>query len=211
MLITATGSYMQNIKRLPDECLGIIEISPEGNAYRVMWGFANGGRPTSELSAHVLIHAHKKAATQGRFRVLYHCHPTPVIALTHALPHDARTVSRLLWKMMTECVMVFPQGIGMVGCNVPGSMELARATAEQVRAHDAVIWAQHGLLATGETCDAAFGLIHVIVKAVEIYQSACVLAGGAQNMQSIPDDELPILAAGLGVALNMSYLDLPSA
>lgn len=206
LLITATGSYMQNVARDPESCLGVIALNEQGSAYRVVWGFAGGGRPTSEVSAHVLIHAHKKAATQGAFRVLYHCHPTPIIALTHALGADARAITRLLWKMMTECVMVFPQGIGVVPCEVPGSMELASMTASAVRDHNAVIWAQHGLLATGESFDAAFGLIHVIVKAAQIFESACIMAGGPAAVAGIPDEELPRIAEGLGVSLNPAYL-----
>lgn len=206
LLITATGSYMQNVARDPESCLGIIALNEQGSAYRVIWGFAGGGRPTSEVSAHVLIHARKKAATQGAFRVLYHCHPTPVIAITHALGADARAITRLLWKMMTECVMVFPQGIGVVPCEVPGSMKLASMTASAVCDHDAVIWAQHGLLATGESFDAVFGLIHVIVKAAQIFESACIMAGGPASVAGIPDEELPRIAEGLGVSLNPEYL-----
>lgn len=205
LLITATGSYMQNVAHDPGSCLGVIELDERGGAYRVVWGFVGGGRPTSEVSAHVLIHARKKTATQGAFRVLYHCHPTPVIALTHVLGADARTITRLLWKMMTECVMVFPQGVGVVPCEVPGSMELARMTANAVRDHDAVIWAQHGLLATGESFDAAFGLIHVIVKAAQIFESACIMAGGPAAVAGISDEELMRIANGLGVSLNPTY------
>ncbi|MBR3689799.1 MAG: rhamnulose-1-phosphate aldolase, partial [Eggerthellaceae bacterium] len=205
LLITATGSYMQNVTRDPESSLGIIELNEQGSAYRVVWGFAGGGRPTSEVSAHVLIHACKKTASQGAFRVLYHCHPTPIIALTHALGADARAITRLLWKMMTECVMVFPQGVGVVPCEVPGSMELARMTANAVRDHNAVIWAKHGLLATGESFDATFGLIHVIVKAAQIFESACIMAGGPAAVVGIPDEELPRIAEGLGVSLNPAY------
>lgn len=175
--------------------------------YRVVWGFEGGGRPTSELAAHVLIHDVKKRATKGKSRVLYHCHPTPIIALSHVLSHDARAITRLLWRTMTECVMVFPQGIGVVSCEVPGSMKLANMTAEQVKEHDAVMWAQHGLLATGSTCDDAFGLLHVIVKAAQIYETACIMAGGAENLHLIPEAELPRLAAGLGVTLSKRYFD----
>ena len=205
LLITAAGSFMQNLMRDPEKCLGIIELNEQGGAYRVVWGFAGGGRPTSEVSAHVLIHACKKTASQGTFRVLYHCHPTPIIALTHVLGADARAITRLLWKMMTECVMVFPQGVGVVPCEVPGSMELARMTASAVREHDVVIWAQHGLLATGESFDAAFGLIHVVVKAAQIFESACIMAGGPAAVAGISDDELARIANGLGVSLNPAY------
>lgn len=206
LLVTATGSYFGNIALCPDRALGVVELNGAGDAYRVLWGFEGGGRPTSELAAHVLIHEVKKAATDGSSRVLYHCHPAPVVALAHAVPHDGRAFTRLLWKMMTECVMVFPEGLGMVGCEVPGSMELARETADAARRHNAVVWAQHGLLATGSTCDETFGLMHVVVKAAEIYREACIMAGGPEKVKPISDEDLLVLAAGLGVTLNPEYL-----
>lgn len=205
LLVTATGSYFANIARCPEQTLGVVELSDAGDAYRTIWGFEDGGRPTSELAAHVLIHEAKKAASGGASRVLYHCHPVPVVALSHALPADARAFTRLLWKTMTECVMVFPEGLGMVGCEVPGSMELARKTAAEARAHNAVVWAKHGLLATGSTCDEAFGLMHVVVKAAEIYREACVMAGGPDKVRPLSDAELAALAAGLGVELNEAF------
>lgn len=205
LLVTATGSYFANVARRPERTLGVVELNEAGDAYRTIWGFEGGGRPTSELAAHVLIHEVKKEASCGVSRVLYHCHPVPVVALSHALPVDARVFTRLLWKMMTECVMVFPEGLGMVGCEVPGSMELARKTADEARTHNAVVWAKHGLLATGATCDEAFGLMHVVVKAAEIYREACVMAGGPDKVRPISDEELAALAAGLGVNLNEAF------
>ena len=206
LLITATGSYMQNVRRAPKECLGLIELSAEGDAYRVIWGFEGGGRPTSEVSSHVMIHAVKKAATGGAFRVLYHCHPVPINALACALPPDAREWTRALWKTMTECVVVFPEGIGMVGCHVPGSLELARDTAEAMREHNAAIWAHHGLCVTGATCDDAFGLAHVIVKAAQIYESACAMCAGPALRQAISDEDLARIAKSFNLAPNPKYL-----
>ena len=78
-------------------------------------------------------------------------------------------------------------------------------TASAVREHDVVIWAQHGLLATGESFDAAFGLIHVVVKAAQIFESACIMAGGPAAVAGISDDELARIANGLGVSLNPAY------
>lgn len=205
LLVTATGSYFANMARRPEQTLGVVELNGAGDAYRVIWGFEGGGRPTSELAAHVLIHEAKKAASGGASRVLYHCHPVPVVALSHVLPADARVFTRLLWKMMTECVMVFPEGLGMVDCEVPGSMELARKTADEARARNAIVWAKHGLLATGSTCDAAFGLMHVVVKAAEIYREACAMAGGPDGVNAISDEELAALAAGLGVELDEAF------
>lgn len=206
LLITATGSYMQNVARLPEQCLGLIELNAEGCAYRVIWGFEGGGRPTSEVSSHVMIHEVKKLATNGASRVLYHCHPTVINALCLSLPLDAREITRTLWQTMTECMVVFPEGVGVVGCHVPGSLDLARDTAEAMREHNAVIWGHHGLCVTGSTCDEAFGLAHVIVKAAQIYESACVMCAGPYFRQVISDDDLARIASTFGLTPNPKYL-----
>ena len=48
-LVTGTGRYFRNIILEPETCIGIIEIDSKGENYRIRWGFAQGGRPTSEL------------------------------------------------------------------------------------------------------------------------------------------------------------------
>ena len=45
---------------------------------------------------------------------------------------------------MTECVVVFPGGVGVVPWMVPGGADIARETAAMMETFDAVIWAQHG-------------------------------------------------------------------
>ena len=142
--------------------------------------------------------------------MLYHAHPTPIIALTKVLPLDARTITRKLWRAMTECMMVFPEGLGVVGCEVPGSMELARTSAREMERHAAVIWAHHGLLCAGETFDDTFGRMHAIVKAAEIYASARMMSGGSDEfINDITDDELRAIAESLGLAVNEGFLGWP--
>ena len=205
-LVTGTGSFMRNIPLDPAANIGIVEIDPAGSAYRVVWGLGDAGRPTSELSAHLKIHAVKKAATAGANRVLYHCHPASVVALGKAVAPTSREVTRVLWKAMTECIMVFPEGVGAVGCLTPGSAKLAEATAREMECHNAVVWAHHGLMVSGETFDAAFGLAHVIVKAAEIYRDACAMCAGPAFAFDVADDDLKAMAQELGVVLNPECL-----
>ncbi|MCI8469259.1 MAG: rhamnulose-1-phosphate aldolase [Eggerthellaceae bacterium] len=209
LLVTAAGSYFRNVADDPSRALGIVEVDGAGASWRPVWGFAGDGRPTSELASHVIIQGARKEATAGASRVVYHCHPVPVIALTFALPADGRTLTRALWKTMTECIMVFPGGVGAVPTAVPGSRRLADLTAEAARDHAAVIWAHHGLLATGATCDEAFGLAHVVVKAAAIYAEVRALCGGEPAFP-LSDDDLAELARGLGVTPRADYLGWPA-
>lgn len=207
LLVTATGCYLRNIAEDPAANIGIVEIDPVGAAWRVAWGFANGARPTSELSAHLMNHAALMRRSDGCRRVLYHAHPTNVIAMTFVVPLEARAFSRALWKAMTECVMVFPAGVGVVPCMVPGSVAIAEESARLVGSYDAVVWAHHGLFAAGETFDAAFGLMHAVEKAAGIYCRARCMNGGSDDfMNTIDDEQLREIARGCGVVVNEALL-----
>lgn len=206
-LVSATGSCFHAMEGDLAPLLGIVEVDGEGLAWRHRWGFSDGGRPTSEFAGHLLIHQARMAATDGAARVIYHAHPTSVVALSKLLPLNPRTFTRALWKAMTESVMVFPEGLGVVGCLVPGSLELARASAEQMRRFPAVIWASHGLLASGEGFDDAFGRMHAIVKAADIHLAARTANGGSDRFPNeLPDATLRAIAEGLGLQLNEAFL-----
>ena len=71
----------------------------------------------------LMNHEVKKGVTNGAHRVIYHAHTTNVIALTFVLPLEDKVFTRELWEMATECPVVFPSGIGVVGWMVPGGRE----------------------------------------------------------------------------------------
>ena len=167
-IVTGTGKFFRNIILDPEDTLGIIEVNETGDKYRTVWGYSGGGRPTSELPSHLMNQQIKKRVTGGEYRVVYHAHPSNVIALTFVLPLKDEVFTRELWGIMTECPLVIPAGIGVVPWLVPGSIELARATAALMDKYDAAIWAHHGMFATGRTFDSTFGLMHTVEKSAGI-------------------------------------------
>jgi len=171
-LITASGSFMHNLDRAPDECLGVVEVDDAGAAWRKLWGFTSGCAPTSELYAHLRTHAARAHAGRG---AIIHTHPQNLIALTYAMALDTTTLTRLLWEMHTECIVVFPEGCGYVKWLLPGSDELARASAEMLERRPMVLWQHHGAVAVGPDLETAFGLIDTAEKAAGIYFKAAVL------------------------------------
>ena len=126
----------------------IIELDEKGENYRILWGLVNGGRPTSELPSHLMNHEVKKGVTN-----VYHAHTTNVIALTFVLPLEDKVFTRELWEMATECPVVFPSGIGVVGWMVPGGREIAVATSALMKEYDVAIWAHHGMFCSGDDDD----------------------------------------------------------
>ena len=167
-------------------------------------GLEKGGRPTSEFPSHFLNHSVRKAATDGACRVIYHAHPANVIAMTYLLPLTARDFTRALWQSATECPVVFPGGVGVVPWMVPGGADIALATSKLMREYDAAVWAHHGLFVSGPDFDTAFGLMHTIEKAAEIYMK--VVSSGKPVLQTIRDEDLQAIADEFGVKLNQAFL-----
>ncbi|MDF2889401.1 MAG: Rhamnulose-phosphate aldolase [Lacrimispora sp.] len=203
-MVTGSGKYFRNVILDPAANTCIIEIDESGENYRICWGLVNGGRPTSELPSHLMNHEVKKIATNGLHRVIYHAHPANVIALTFVLPLEDRVFTRELWEMATECPVVFPGGVGVVGWMVPGGRDIAVATSELMKKYDVAVWAHHGLFASGEDFDLTFGLMHTVEKSAEILVK--VLSIRPDKLQTITPDNFRDLARDFKVTLPAEFL-----
>lgn len=205
-ITTGSGKYFRNVTINTANSIGIVEINAAGDAWRIVWGLTDGGKPTSEFPSHFMNHSVRKAATNGANRVIYHCHATNVIAMTYLLPLTDRDFSRALWQSATECPVVFPEGVGICPWMVPGGADIAMATSELMKHYQAAVWAQHGLFASGPDFDITFGLAHTIEKSAEVYIK--VLSAGQGNIrQTITDDNLRAIARDFGVQINEAFLD----
>ena len=206
-LVSAAGSFMGRLAEVPAMRLGIVELDTDGTAFRTLLGFCAGARPTSEFAGHLLIHEARSDANDAS-RVLYHAHPDAVIALSKLIESTPRVVTRTLWKATTECILAVPEGVGAVPCLVPGSLDLARASADQMRSFRAVVWANHGLLCSGSSFDDAFGRMQSLAKAANVYLLARAAAGGESGLlNSITDDDLCAISRALGLDANEAFLN----
>ena len=202
-LVTGSGKYFRNVILKPEDSICMIELDEKGENYRIVWGLVNGGRPTSELPSH-LMNLEVKKLQNPKYRVVYHAHTTNIIALTFVLPLEDRIFTRELWEMATECPVVFPAGVGVVPWMVPGGADIALATSKLMKEYDAAVWAHHGLFVSGPDFDTAFGLMHTIEKAAEIYMK--VVSSGRPVLQTIRDADLQAIADEFGVKLNQAFL-----
>ncbi len=204
-IVTASGSLMRNAGLDVEGTLGIVQLNDTGDAYKIIWGLESR-RPTSEFSAHLLSHSVRKCVSGGHDRVMYHLHPPAVIALTYILDLNDKIFSNALWRSMTECVMVIPDGVGVVPWLCPGSKELANATCEKMSARQAIIWAHHGLYVTGSSFDDAFGKAHTIEKSASIYLD--ILKTGRPILQTITATDLKTICLSLGLKINEELLEV---
>lgn len=204
-IATGSGKYFRHVQHAMQDTCCILEINDAGNAWRIVWGLEKGGRPTSEFPSHFLNHSVRKQATNGACRIIYHAHPANVIAMTYVLPLNARDFTRALWQSATECPVVFPGGVGVVPWMVPGGRDIALATSKLMKEYDAAVWAHHGLFVSGPDFDTAFGLMHTIEKAAQIYM--LVLASVKPVLSTIDDKGLRAIAREFGVTLREKFLN----
>jgi rhamnulose-1-phosphate aldolase len=201
--VTRTGSYFRNVKVDPEYNLGLVRIDRGGKTASLLWGFSGGGSPTSELSSHLRSHIVRLRRNKNH-RVVTHCHAVNTLAMTFVHRLDDRSFTRTLWKMMTECIIVFPEGVGVLPWMICGNDEIGRATAEKMGEYRICIWAQHGIFAAGNSLDEALGLIEAVEKAADIYIK--VMNGNV--LQSITDAELKTLAEAFNLNYRKDFLDL---
>ena len=203
-LVTGTGKYFRNIIVDPEACIAIIEVDDAGEKYRIRWGLVEGGLPTSELPTHLMNHEVKKRVTNGLHRVIYHAHTTNTIALTFVLPLEDEVFTRELWEMATECPIVFPNGIGVIGWMVPGGREIAVETSRLMEKYDVAVWAHHGMFCSGPDFDLTFGLMHTVEKSAEILIK--VLSMSPQKLQTITAGNFRDLAKDFRITLPERFL-----
>jgi rhamnulose-1-phosphate aldolase len=80
-LVTGTGRYFRNVINQPKLDLGLVQITPDGQKADLLWGFEDGGLPTSEFPSHLMTHI-ERLKIDSTQRVVMHCHPTNTIALS---------------------------------------------------------------------------------------------------------------------------------
>lgn len=200
-LITGSGQQMRNIKRYSEEVFGVIEINQEGNGYTLVWGLEGGANPTMETATHLLTH---NVSKERGNRTLLHSHPIAINSLTFLLPQESKVYTKALWSMITECSIVFPEGVEIIDWMVCGSDEIGIASAEKMKACNVVIWPHHGIFAVAGSPDLAFGLMHTIEKAATIYLNV-LKSGGIK--QAIGLDEVTELSKSFNFEFDHSIYE----
>ena len=201
-LVTGTGKYFKNVQYDPAKNLGIVRLKENGETAELLWGLTDGGRFTSEFPAHMMSQAVRLSVDPGN-RVIMHCHPTNLLAMTYVHTLDEREFTRTLWQMETECIVVFPEGVNVLPWMLCGTNEIGEATAEKMKTARLVVWAQHGIYGAGKDLDETFGLIETAEKAAGIYMKIAHLP----IRQTITDDMLHQLEERFGVKGREGYLD----
>lgn len=193
-IVTGTGKYFKNVESDPETNLGIVRIGKGGKNVELLWGYKDGGRPTSEFPAHMMSHI-ARLSVDTENRVVMHSHPTNTLAMNFVHELDEKKFTHTLWEMCTECIVVFPDGVGVLPWMLCGTSEIGKATAEKMKEFRLVVWAMHGIYGAGKTMDETFGLIETVEKAAQIY----MLTAHLPRVNTIKDEDMLKLLELFGV------------
>ena len=184
-IVTGTGKYFKNVEKDPETNLGIVRIAKDGKKAELLWGFKDGGRFTSEFPAHMMSHMARLKVNPNN-RIIMHCHPTNLLAMTFVHDLDEKKFTHTLWETCTECMVVFPDGVSVLPWMLCGTMEIGEATAKKMEDFRLVVWSMHGIYAAGNDMDETFGLIETVEKAAQLY----LLTAHLPKKNTITDDNM---------------------
>ena len=161
LLATTSGSRFRDIAGDPLPALCTVNVDPEGGALLTL-----GERPpTSEPPVHVAAHAALLGRRAGASFIV-HAHPTRLAALSLLYP-EPESLLELLFQVHSEMATLRGR-LAALPFITPGSTPLAEATGKAFARHDAVIWAKHGVVASGDTFDSAIDLVDFCEHAADI-------------------------------------------
>ena len=202
-IVTGTGKYFKNVELDPELNLGIIRIAQDGTTAELLWGYSDGGKFTSELPAHLMSHI-VRLEKDPKHRVVMHTHPTNTLAMTHVHELDDKSFTHTIWEMCTECIVVFPDGIGVLPWMLCGNNEIGIATAKKMEEYRLVVWGLHGIYGAGKDMDETFGLIETVEKAAQLYMLIC----NRPHINTIRDEEQKEVAEAYGLTYRKDFLNL---
>ena len=172
----------------------MIRIKEDGTTAQLLWGFKDGGKFTSEFPAHMMSHM-ARLRVDPENRVVMHTHPTNLLAMNYIHELDEAKVTHTLWEMCTECIVVFPEGVGVLPWMLCGTNSIGEATAKKMEEFRLVVWGMHGIYGAGKTLDETFGLIETVEKAAQIY----MLTAGHPRINTIRDEDMVKLVELFGI------------
>lgn len=82
---------------------------------------------------------------------------------------DEESFTQTLWKMNSECALVFPEGLAVLPWMKCGEGPIGPATAEKMKDKRVVVWPFHGIFSSGNSISDAIGLIEAIDKNAHVY------------------------------------------
>lgn len=195
IVVSASGQRLGDIAHAPETTLCLLQIQA-GGTHALIYGTPKR-RPTSELNTHLAVHNDQIARHGYESHAVVHAQPLRLTYLSHIARYaDSETLSRRLLRWQPEMIMEFPEGIGMLPFEVPGSTEQMQHTAEALRSYRAIVWQKHGIVTRAPSVAKAADLVEYAEAAAQ-YEYLNLAAG--EPASGMSDAELRLICERLGI------------
>lgn len=143
VVVSGSGKRLRDIKASPEKNVCIYKILEGGSQGELF--IAATIRPTSEFNSHLAIHQDQVARRKLAYHAVLHAQSEHLTYLSHVSRYsNTRDLNRRLLRWEPETILIFPEGIGMIPFEVPGTEALMKATVAGLQTHKIVVWQRHG-------------------------------------------------------------------
>ncbi len=153
VLVTGSGCRLRQLAHNPRNNLGAVVIHDDGRTGTVHFRKkGNFDKPTSEFNSHLAVHEDQVRDRGIGFHAVIHAQPPHLTFLSH-IP-DYQSTAKLnagILRWEPETIVQLREGVGFLPFMVPGSDELMAANIANLRRHQIVLWAKHGVMARSDT------------------------------------------------------------
>lgn len=149
VVVTGTGRRLRDVIKQPEQNLVVLHIQPGGA--HANWYSATDLKPSSEWNSHLAIHADHSQRRKIDYQAIVHAQPHYLTFLSHHPGYSSTQLlnSRLLrWE--PETLVTFPEGIGLIPYQLPGSARLMEETVKHLKDYRLVVWQKHGVVSRSE-------------------------------------------------------------
>lgn len=153
VLVTGSGTRLRQLARNPLKNLGAVVVHEGGRTGTIHFNRkGNFARPTSEFNSHLAVHEDQVRDRGIGFHAVIHAQPPHLTLLSHIPAYQSTaTMNAAILRWEPETVVQLREGIGYLPFMVPGSDELMGANVANLRKHQIVLWAKHGVMARSDT------------------------------------------------------------
>lgn len=195
VIVTGSARRLRDIAYAPEHTLCLLQILPGGAQAQLF--AADDLRPTSEFNTHLAVHQDQVARHNWTTHAVVHAQPLRLTYLSHIARYtDQATFNRSLLRWQPETILEFPEGIGTLPFETPGSVEQMRVTAAAMRTYRAVVWQRHGIVTRATTIAKAADLVEY-AEAAARYEYLNLAAG--EPARGLADADIRRIAAQYGV------------
>lgn len=124
-LVSGSGRRLREILQEPEANLGCLVVEADGCSGKLYTATRRRfTRLTSEFNSHLAVHHDQVRLSGTNFHAIVHAQPSHLTFLSHVPAYQEETyLNQHLLRWQPESIMQFPEGVGHIGFQVPGSPE----------------------------------------------------------------------------------------